>query len=91
MYSEAVNSFHSLLSSENKKKRLVITPTHSLNFLKLIILRDVVSLLALIAAFVCVMFCLRVLLKWETQVKDHENAVDEMGGSTSVSNGCLHW
>lgn len=50
-----------------------------------------VSLLALIAAFVCVMFYLRVLLKWEMQVKDHESAVDEMGGSTWVSNGYVHW
>jgi predicted Co/Zn/Cd cation transporter (cation efflux family) len=51
----------------------------------------VVSLLALIAAFVCVMFCLRVLLKWEMQVKDHESTVDEVDGSTWVSNGCVHW
>jgi hypothetical protein len=97
MYSEAVNSFHSLLSSKKKKRKKQKKKVgHSSNplveFLEINYFEsDVVSLLALMAAFVCVMFCLRVLLKSEMQVKDHESAVDEMGGSTWVSNGCVHW
>jgi hypothetical protein len=94
MYSEAVNFFHSLLSSKkrNKKKKVGHYSNPLIEFLEINYFEsDVVSLLALIAAFVCVMFCLRVLLKWEMQVKDHESAVDEMGGSTWVSNGCVHW
>jgi hypothetical protein len=95
MYSEAVNFFHSLLSSSKKRNKKKMVGHYSnplIEFLEINYFEsDVVSLLALIAAFVCVMFCLRVLLKWEMQVKDHESAVDEMGGSTWVSNGCVHW
>jgi hypothetical protein len=75
MYSEAVNFFHSLLSSSKKRNKKKMVGHYSnplIEFLEINYFEsDVVSLLALIAAFVCVMFCLRVLLKWEMQVKDH--------------------